>query len=403
MRTVLRGRHALPLLMAAVCIVLTGCNDLPTIVGTDTVPGTDTLYASSSLERPFFISDSSITRRTPFVNGAFFLFGNTATDQARVFVEFINYPDLGDGSTYDLVSADLMMIPQDYRYGDTTDKSLSLTAYELKKSWSANVTWDSIWSESGTTDFYATTDRPIAQFSTTITTGADTAVYVPLDTARIKQWLVKGRDSALVKEIYGMVLLSNATSSIRQYRNLEGVRQRMQMRVVRKMRDTTSKRDTTFVECAVANFISTAAPGPGEVVVQGGHIRQARLTCSLDSIPANAIILGGTLRVTVNAERSRIGSFGRDEILNLNYVPATGPVINLASRGNANGEFVFENLGPFLQLLRKNGGRGDLFIQPTGVYESWRMNRLHLYTLADDLFKRPRLTVAYTIPGVFTK
>ncbi len=403
MRTVLRGRHALSLLTAVVCIVLTGCNDLPTIVGTDTVPGTDTLYASSSLERPFLVSDSSITRRTPFVNGAFFLFGNTATDQARVFVEFINYPDLGDGSTYDLVSADLMMIPQDYRYGDTTDKSLSLTAYELKKSWSANVTWDSIWSESGTTDFYATTDRPIAQFSTTITTGADTAVYVPLDTARIKQWLVKGRDSALVKEIYGMVLLSNATSSIRQYRNLEGVRQRMQMRVVRKMRDTTSKRDTTFIECAVANFISTAAPGPGEVVVQGGHIRQARLTCSLDSIPANAIILGGTLRVTVNMERSRIGSFGRDEILNLNYVPATGPVINLASRGNANGEFVFENLGPFLQLLRKNGGRGDLFIQPTGVYESWRMNRLQLYTLADDLFKRPRLTVAYTIPGVFTK
>lgn len=403
MRTVLRGRHALSLLTAVVCIVLTGCNDLPTIVGTDTVPGTDTLYASSSLERPFFASDSSITRRTPFVNGAFFLFGNTATDQARVFVEFINYPDLGDGSTYDLVSADLMMIPQDYRYGDTTDKALSLTAYELKKSWSANVTWDSIWSESGTTDFYATTDRPIAQFSTTITTGSDTAVYVPLDTARIKQWLVKGRDSALVKEIYGMVLLSNNTSSIRQYRNLEGVRQRMQMRVVRKMRDTTSKSDTTFVECAVANFISTAATGPGEVVVQGGHIRQARLTCSLDSIPANAIILGGTLRVTVNMERSRIGSFGRDEILNLNYVPASGPVINLASRGNANGEFVFENLGPFLQLLRKNGGRGELFIQPTGVYESWRMNRLQIYTLADDLFKRPRLTVAYTIPGVFTK
>lgn len=403
MHTVLRGSHALSLLLAVCCLALVGCNDLPTVVGADAVPGTDTLYASSSLERPFFASDSTVSRRSPFVNGAFVLFGNTATDQARVFVEFINYPDLGDGSNYDLVSADLMMIPQDYRFGDTTDKSLSLTAYELKKSWSANVTWDSIWSETGTTEFYQTTDRPIAQFSTTITTGADTAVYVPLDTARIKQWLVKGRDTALVKEIYGMVLLSQSTSSIRQYRNLEGVRQRMQMRVVRQLRDSSSKRDTSYVECAVANFISTAAPGAGDVVVQGGHVRQARLTCTLDSIPANAIILGGTLRVTVNMDRSRIGSFGRDEILNLNYVPTSGPVINLASRGNADGEYVFENLGPFLQLLRKNGGRGDLFIQPTGVYESWRMNRLHLYTLADEPFKRPRLTVAYTIPGVFTK
>lgn len=403
MRTVLRGRHALSYCIALLCIVMVGCNDLPTIVGTDVVPGTDTLYASSSLERPFLLSDSTVQRRTPFVNGAFFLFGNTSTDQARVFVEFINYPDLGDGSNYDLVSADLMMIPQDYRYGDTTDKSLTVAAYELKKSWSADATWDSIWNASGATDYYAVTDRPMAQVATTITTGADTAVYVPLDTARIKQWLIKGRDSAAVKSIYGMVLLSTSTSSIRQFRNLEGVRQRMQLRVVRQLRDTSSKRDTSFVECAVANFISTAQPRTGEVVIQGGHILDARLLCSLDSIPSNAIILGGTLRVTVNTAASSIGSFGRDEILNLNYVPASGPVINLASRGTSTGEFVFENLGPFLQLLRKNGGRGELFIQPTGVYESWRMNRLHLYTLADDPFKRPRLTVAYTIPGVFVK
>lgn len=403
MHTALRGRHALSWLMAVCCIALAGCNDLPTVVGTDVVPGTDTLYASSSLERPFFVSDSSVVRRAPFVNGAFFLFGNTATDQARLFVEFVNYPDLGDGSNYDLVSADLMMIPQEYRFGDTTEKTLSLTAYELKRSWSANVTWDSIWSETGTTDYYATTDRPVAQFSTTITTGIDTALYVPLDTTRVKQWLVKGRDTALVREIYGMVLLSQSTSSIRQYRNLDGVRQRMQMRVVRQLRDSASTRDTTFVECVIANFVSTQSPAVGELVVQGAHVREARITCSLDSVPANAIILGGTLRIAVNKERSLVGSFGPDEILNLNYVPATGPVINLASRGNENGEFVFENLGPFLQLLRKNGGRGDLFIQPTGVYESWRMNRLYLYSLNDDPFKRPRLTVAYTIPGVFTK
>lgn len=400
MHTVLRGCHALTLMIAVGCFCLAGCNDLPTIVGTDVVPGTDTIYASSSLERPYLTSDSSVARRRPAVNGAFFLFGNTATDQARLFVEFINYPDLGDGSNYSLVSAELMMIPQDYRFGDTTDRSLSVTAYELKKAWSANITWDSIWNASGGTDFYSLADRPMAQFTTTITTGPDTAVFVPLDTARIKNWLVKGRDSASVREIYGMVLLSQSTSSIRQFRNLEGVRQRMQMRVVRQLLDTTSKRDTTFIECVAANFVSTSQPAPGELVVQGGHVREVRLTCSLDSVPAGAIIVGGTLRITVDAERSVIGSFGRDEILNLNYVPASGPIINLATRGNANGEFIFENLGPFLQLLRKNGGRGDLLIQPTGVYDSWRMNRLRLYTLSDDPFKRPRLIVAYTIPSV---
>ena len=133
-----RGPHAFYAVIAAIGVILSSCNDLPTSVGSEVVPGTDTIYALSSLDAPLLSNDTMSSVREPLVNSTYFLIGNTQNDQARVFMEFTNYPDLGPDSAYDVVSADLQMFPQDYRYGDTSDRSVSFTAYELKRSWSAD-------------------------------------------------------------------------------------------------------------------------------------------------------------------------------------------------------------------------------------------------------------------------
>ena len=137
MSALLRGTHAISFAIVALCTILISCNDAPTGVGTGVVPGTDTIYALSSLVSPMLVRDSIASTREPFVNGTYFLIGNTAKDQARVFMEFLNYPDLGADSTYDVITADLQMFPQDYRYGDTANMSVAFSAYELKRSWSA--------------------------------------------------------------------------------------------------------------------------------------------------------------------------------------------------------------------------------------------------------------------------
>ncbi|MCX6140489.1 MAG: hypothetical protein NTX15_06635 [Candidatus Kapabacteria bacterium] len=398
-----RGIHAFCIPVIALSAILSSCNDLPTSVGSEVVPGTDTIYALSSLQAALFTADSTSSVREPLVNGAYFLIGNTPTDQARVFMEFINYPNAGADSTYDIVNADLEMYPQEYRYGDTTDRTVAFSALELKKSWSANVTWDSIWAADGSTDYYSLTDYPVSTFSGSVTTPADTVLRVPFDKDAVKRWMVAGRDSVLVKDVFGIVLLPTNTSVIRQFRNLRNVLQVMKLRVITKQRDTSQALDTFYVESAVSSLVNTPAAQAGELVVQGARVHRSLLRISLDSVPKNSVIIGGTLRISVNNAASQYGLYGRDEVVSLRYVPPTGSVIELASRGDSSGVYVFTNIGPLLQLIRRSGGSADLYVKPSGIYDSWRMNRLRFYTLADDPSLRPRVTVAYTIPGVFAK
>ncbi|HLP27340.1 MAG TPA: hypothetical protein VK147_01790 [Candidatus Didemnitutus sp.] len=398
-----RGHHAFYAAIIALGLILSSCNDIPTSVGSEVVPGTDTIFALSSLDAPLLFNDTTSSVREPLVNSTYFLIGNTQNDQARVFVEFINYPDLGPDSSYDVVSADLQMFPQDYRYGDTSDRSVSFSAYELKRSWSANVTWDSIWAADGSTDFYSTADAPVCTFSDQVTVAADSMIRVPFDVDAVKRWMVAGRDSALVKEVYGVVLLPSNTSVIRQFRNLNGVLQVMRLRVISKKRDSTAALDTAYVESAVANFVNTPEAQSGEFLVQGARIHRTSIQINLDSIPNNSVIVGGTLRITVNNAPSTYGLFGRDELLAVRYAPPLGSIIELSSRGDSSGVYVFSNIGPMLQLIRKYGGTAELIIKPSGVYETWRMNRLHIYGLDAEEYLRPRVTVAYTIPGVFDK
>ena len=403
MPAVLRRTHAISFAIVALCTIFTSCNEAPTGVGTEVVPGTDTIYALSSLVSPILVRDSMASTREPFVNGTYFLLGNTSNDQARVFMEFLNYPDLGADSTYDVVTADLQMFPQEYRYGDTTDMSVAFSAYELKRPWSANVTWDSIWAADGSTDFYSVADQPVSTFSESVIVPVDSAIRVSFDLDAVKRWMVAGRDSSLVKEIFGIALLPTNSSVIRQFRNLEGILQVMRLRVITKKRDSTQALDTVFVESAVANFVNTPDAQPGELVVQGSRIHRSLLYVSLDSVPQNAVIIGGTLRITVDNTGSTYGLFGRDEVISVRYVQTSGSPIEIASRGDSAGVYVFTNIGPLLELIRRNGGEADLIIKPTGIYESWRMNRLRLYSLASEAYVRPRLTVAYTIPSVLVK
>ena len=149
--------------------------------------------------------------------------------------------------------------------------------------------------------------------------------------------------------------------------------------------------------------MNTPDAQPGELVVQGSRIHRSLLYVSLDSVPQNAVIIGGTLRIAVDNTGSTYGLFGRDEVISVRYVQTSGSPIEIASRGDSAGVYVFTNIGPLLELIRRNGGEADLIIKPTGIYESWRMNRLRLYSLASEAYVRPRLTVAYTIPSVLVK
>ena len=389
-----------PMLLTVCAVLLFSCNDLPNEVGTELVPGTDTLYSVSSLTIPIIISGTTSTLQTPLYNSPKVLYGKTADSDARMFIEFVNYPKLGAADSFEVISSELIVKPEPYRYGDTNDLTLSIHAYELKQIWSAQATWDSIWAPDGSTQYYSNSDAPVATFDQQLAI-TDSTVYVPFDLVATKRWLVLGSDSATKDQLFGLALIPESGTSVRSYRNLLNNKQEMKLRVVYKHADSTTN-DTAFVEAAVAYFVHTPNSSDStEMLVQGAQIHRTQLTIQIDSLDEFAIIIGASMSVHVDLTASNLGVYGLDELLTMIYSRTDGSKITYTTRGTADGEFVFPNVSSMLQFIRKDGGTGTVTIEPEGENRYNRMNRLKIFGLQADEQHRPALHIVYTIPTVF--
>ena len=203
-----------------------------------------------------------------------------------------------------------------------------------------------------------------------------------------------------MKELFGLVLLPTNSASIRQYRFQEDLETKLRLRVVTQHADSTEP-DTSFIDAVAASFVDTPEPEDGELIVQGAHKRYASFEIRIDSIPEFAILLGSKLRLTVETNRSQVGTGGLDETLSLLYRSDDGDQVTLVTRGNGAGVFEFSNIVPLLQVLRENGGVGTVLVTPTDRNEFWRMNRLWVYpTTTPDAPLAPFMTLVYTVPTV---
>ncbi len=391
---------ALPLLAALAVLGLSACNDKATDIGAVLVPGTDTVYTITSADKPLLDTLQTLTQRVPLFNSQYVLFGKTFDSEARLFIEFLNYPSLGDSSAWHVVESHLQVIPQAYVFGDTLNTTIGMRGYNLSKVWSAQATWDSIWAPDGSTDYYSTASPPVVDASISITS-VDSINYIPFDVNATRNWLVAGADSATrVNTLFGFVLLSTNTSSIRQFRNLNGQSEVLLLRVITQHKDSALP-DTNWLRGAVACFVDSPPAQPDELVVQGTRIHRSSITAHIDSLPEYAIIVGATFVVELDEVRSQIGSLGPDELLQLTYTAADGSLFRYTARINENRQYVFDNISAAIQRIRSDGGTGALVLYPGSQYETWRMNRLVFHTEATDSSKKPKLTILYTVPTVF--
>lgn len=388
------------LMLVSIGTLLSSCNDLPTDTGTELVPGTDTMYAESSLGDTIMTGAATLSQRVPSYNGTYVLFGKTNDSEARMFYELVEYPKLGASTDWEITSSELVMLPQAYMYGDTNSKTLALTAYELKQAWASNVTWDSVWAADGSTSYYSTADQPVCTFNKDLT-ATDTVVYVPFSTEATKRWITLGSDSATRDQVFGMVFLPTAGASIRQYRNLNGNTQVMQFRIGVKHKDSTDI-DTMMLDAVAATLVNTPDASSGELLLQGARIHNTTFTIDISKLDSYAILLGGKLSLRVDTVNSQIGNLGYDELVDLIYSPASGGRdIGITTRIDATKQYFWINVVPILQQIRKDGGRGTIRIQPTDVNRLWRMNRLKFYGADAATDVRPRLTILYARPTVF--
>ncbi|NQW28976.1 MAG: hypothetical protein HQ472_00500 [Ignavibacteria bacterium] len=392
---------AITKLFAILCclFVVVGCNETPTDISKDIVPGTDSIYALSSASSQIMPKAETAYKPEPLVNNSFMLFGKTTDSEARIFFELLDYPNLGNASDFEVIQSDLEWLPQLYIYGDTTNKTLSISAYELTKRWSAFATWDSIWAADGTSEYYNTGQPKISSFTKELTS-TDSAIFIPFDNQVTKKWLVQGADSATALLNYGVVIQAEVASSIRQLRYLVNGKSTLRLRVVTKHKDSTTA-DTNFLEPFAANFINTPAVSAGQLVVQGARKLRVAFDIDLDSIPPLSILMGGSFTVKVDVANSSWGSYGIDELMDLAYNTSDTSRLTVITRIDANNEFHFTNIGSLLQLIRVQGGKGTLYLQGDLGNEVWRMNRLRFFGFDAEPQNRPRLIVSYAVPRVF--
>lgn len=388
------------IILATTVCLLAACNDAPNSIGTELIPGTDTLYTISSLSAPLIADAFTSSQRIPLYNPETFLYGKTSDSEGRLFIEFINYVRLGAADSFEIIASDLMMYPEEYKYGDTANLTLSISGYELRQLWYPQATWDSIWAPDGQTSYYSTSDPRVCSFESVLA-ASDSIVYVPFDTEATKRWFVLGSDSSTREQLFGLVLVPEVPGSIRSFRNQQNGSQIMQLRVIYKHADSADN-DTTFLRSAVANFVNTPLPADSaELIVQGALVHRAAFKFTIDSLPPYSIILGSTFSVFVDEFASTIGTFGRDELFSLSFTSSSGSNYAFVTRGDASGLFTFPNITSVTQLIRMQGGSGTVFIEPENINKFRRMNRLKLFDMQSDSLHRPRLDIIYAIPTVY--
>jgi hypothetical protein len=59
----------------------------------------------------------------------------------------------------------------------------------------------------------------------------------------------------------------------------------------------------------------------------------------------------------------------------------------------------FANIGPLIDIVRRNGQPATFTFQTTGGNEFWTMNRTVFHGTRATAALRPKLTLIYTVPG----
>lgn len=385
---------------------LSGCVDSPTDVGSSFVPGTDSIYSLSSDATPLFDSARTVVSRVPVFNNTFTLLGRTADSEARMLIEFINWPgSFGGADTFDVLSARIRLMPGSYMWGDTVDNSFSFRVFELTKEWSALYTWDSLFRPDGSSDHYDASQSPLAVYSGSLPAASDTAeVYVDLPPDIVKKWLVMGSDSSTARKLYGLALHPVSSSFIRLFRNYSGSKSEVRMDVVTRHRDSVVA-DTFSIFPVVAGFANTPDASSGETVIQGARKLHAQYDVNLSALPANAVIIGGNLRLHIDVDKCKAGTFGIDEVFRLELAGSSGGrrFETYAWVDRSTWSISFPLLASPLQSILAGGGKGSVAVIPNGsngVNELWRINRIYLHSLSASPQLRPKLDIIYALPKV---
>ncbi|MFW5702191.1 MAG: hypothetical protein ACOCX7_04515, partial [Bacteroidota bacterium] len=274
------AKFAAAVVVAAFAIGFAGCNEDPTLVGSSFLADTVEVVPVAISNQQVFTRVESI--RSPLANsnsGALFVgkFGNT---KAVTMIRPGYIPDsLFWLTAEDIVSAKFFIQPTRYALGDTLpDSEVKFHIHEVTKMWTVAITWDSIFTENGTSDYFG---PEIAQPVNETLAMQDTMDRFEYDISKdmIVRWFQLRPDTALPVINHGIALLPDEASNvINRFENIQignSSRPGPYIRVV--YNKTPEDKDTVWLRTGYANtIVNSVPPESAQLYVQGGITYRTR-------------------------------------------------------------------------------------------------------------------------------
>ncbi len=427
--------------LALSVIIINSCNDLPTDMGSPLLFDTVGAVTVSSDVTPSMIGNTKnfLRKKARLNQNALYIgvYDDMKSGGVMIFSSDDFEDSLRSKFLSNIESVQLKLYPYDYIIGDTASKYISFDIYRVNDDKTEDWTWtkalqydDAV---SPANNYYDPANK-VGSFSGSIPLDPNDSMYIDIDKNLLIDWLTNHYPAKTLENPieFGLMIVPNENSKcVRRFRsptlNTGGDTIYYNQLVVKYI-------DTTIADTALTYNFHSSSEGPfsridppvntNEIFIQSGIDYITQIDFDVSNIPSDASIVMAELELTINNEKSRIGSKLYDTTARsydtttalqcysinekyLNYAPEDIPLDSLSSTN----QYYKRISGYYSPYYKKFFFRDVLILavedwvvkQKTGhlwffMADTYsKMDKLVFYPITDpDPLKRPKFKVLYT-------
>jgi hypothetical protein len=375
-------------LLTTAALVVSGCVEEPSPVGSRLIPDSDLLRIDTASARSV---GSSNGVRIPGPSPIRWIVGQANGVEAWGLVRFLTLPDTFRNVT--ILGAELR-VRVNYHIGEPAG-TWSVAIHRILQHWGVDsLTIDSV----KAAGFYELAPR--SSFSASAI--ADTAdLFLPLDINLVHRWLDPSIDTTF--QNHGILLRPTNGTAAKGFvkGNTEAFQQRPLL-IVRYRRAGAAQPDTARLVGTVEAFVAqpknqTWKSDTSRLFIQSGVATRSTVEFRIENVPANVSIHRAILELTLDAASSRLNTYSTDS-LHAYYISDDGTFERFVALGEPEsraGLKVYRfNLSSLVQLWFRSNEKRRVTIG--GRTEASSLDRFVLYGSAAPESLRPTLIITYS-------
>ncbi len=385
--------------------LLNSCNEDPTNLGFSLIKDTVAIVVESGKDSIYITSAEPYLYNPETFNPGAVLIGKYGDYKSSSLVRFANIPDtLDDLSESDILSAELIVYPLNYAYGDF--KGTNLLSFKVKpviKYWDNKLATDQFYSDNSMFD-----NKVVAQWSGSIKLKDSTMdpINMPLDKGLVLDWLKK--TAGKKDTIWGLAFLPDDNSTVINRFAAQGSGALDYARIKIVCSTAPGIVDTIYFTSAIDKyFLMGKAPENNKITIEGGRQIRSRLNFDITTIPTLAGIHRAELELTMDAENSYFGSSTVDSVIRVDYFESASdeklanPLFYffMKRESSTSNKYIAKSLAPVFSQMLVTGRKGYIvfrFDEPISELNS--ANKIVFHGPADpDASKRPKLRLIYSL------